>query len=161
MVSNTKRGTLSIFCNISSVHLFRFIIDCLFLYIIVLFLIGCCNFVRHKSIFSSIYLCKVITSRYYPCKSYNRHFKSIFYQKLAQLLIRDIIIEKIKNPLWGVFSHFGTRVPTPHEQPFLHFLIFPPYFCSYLPLLALSCLLLYCSYLDIFIFYYVIKFNFN
>ena len=45
-VPTPKRATLSTFCDIASVLLFIFIIAYLFLYIIVLFLLLCCQFIR-------------------------------------------------------------------------------------------------------------------
>ena len=63
--------------------------------------------------------------------------------------------------MWGLFSYLDTRVPAPNEQPFLHFVIFPPYFFLYLLLLNFSCILLYCSYSDVAIFDDVMMFEFN
>ena len=60
-----------------------------------------------------------------------------------------------------IFSYLNTKVPTPNEQPFLPFLIFPPYFCSDLSLLKFYYILLYHSYLDVSIFCNVMKFEFN
>ena len=37
-----------------------------------------------------------------------------------------IVFEKLNNALCVVFSYFGTRVRTPDEQPFIHFIMFPP-----------------------------------
>ena len=55
---------------------------------------------------------------------------AIFNWKLAQLLLGGIIIEKLKNPLWWILYYFNTKVPTPNKQPFLPFIILPPYVCS-------------------------------
>ena len=54
-------------------------------------------------------------------KSTNRHLNPIFYWKLAQLLLGGIIVEKLTNWLWEILYYFGTRVPTPNNQHFLHF----------------------------------------
>ena len=55
----------------------------------------------------------------------------IFYWKFDQLLV-----EKLKNQFWLIFSYFDTRFPTPNMKPFIHLLIFTPNFCSYLSLLT-------------------------
>ena len=60
------------------------------------------------------------------------NLNAISYWKLSQLILGSVIVEKMKNPLQGIFSYFDTRVPTPNKKPFIHFLIFPPCFCSYL-----------------------------
>ena len=52
-------------------------------------------------------------------------------------------------------------VPTPNKKPFLTFLIFSPYVCSYFSLLTFSYILLYFSYLGIAIFYGAMNFEFN
>ena len=72
-----------------------------------------------------------------------------------------IIVEKLKNSLWLIFSYFGTRFPTPNKQPFLPFVILPPYFYSDLSQLTFSNILLYCSYSGVAIFYGVMRFEFN
>ena len=72
-----------------------------------------------------------------------------------------IIFGKSKNSFWGIFSYFGTRVPTPNEQPFLPFVILPPYFCSGLSLLTFYYIFLYFSYLGVAIFYDIMKFELN
>ena len=58
---------------------------------------------------------------YYDGKSTNNNLNAIFDWRLAQLLLGETIVEKPKNPLWGIFYYFDTRVTTPNEQPFLHF----------------------------------------
>ena len=65
-------------------------------------------------------------------------FECHIYWKGDQLLV-----EKLKNPLWVISSYFDTRVLKPNEQPFLHFIIFPPRFCSYLSLLTFSYVLFF------------------
>ena len=46
---------------------------------------------------------------------------AIFYWKLVQLLLEDIIVEKLKNPLCGILYYFDTMVTTLNKQPFLPF----------------------------------------
>ena len=95
------------------------------------------------------------------CKSTNTHLNVTFYWKLAQLLLGGIISEKPKNTLWRRFYYFDTRLPKPNEQPFLHFVILPPYFCSDLSLLTFYYVLMYFSYLYAAIFDDVMNFEFH
>ena len=74
---------------------------------------------------------------------------------------QGITAEKLNNLLWGIFSFFHTRVPTPNEQTILPFVILPLYFCSDLSLQTSSYILFYCSYLDVAIFDDVMKLEFN
>ena len=89
------------------------------------------------------------------------HLNAIFFWKLSQLLLGDIIVDKLKNLLWAVFSYFDTKVPTPNKQPFIPFLIMTTYFCSDIQLFIFSYMLLYCSDLDVSIFDDIIKFELN
>ena len=113
----------------------------------------------------SMQLCLCITlnkgyiSNNYFCKSSNQHLNVIFYCKLSQLILGGILFKKLNNPLWGLFSYFGTRVSTPNDQSFLPFVILPSYFCSYFSFLAFSYILF--SYLDVAIFNNIMKFGFN
>ena len=93
--------------------------------------------------------------------SYNRHLNVMFYCILDQLIMEGIIVEKLKNPLWGILSYLDNRVPTPNEQLFITFVLFPPYFFSYLSFLTFSYILLYYFYLDVAIFGNIMKFEFN
>ena len=86
------------------------------------------------------------------CGSTNRNLNVIFSWKLAELILGGIIVEKVKNPLWGMLSYFYTRVPTPNKQPFIRFLILSPCFCSDLSLLTFSYILFYFFYMDVGIF---------
>ena len=67
----------------------------------------------------SLQLCVCITLKKrdiynnYLCKYSNWHLNAIFYCKWSQLLLGGIIVEKLKNQLWGIFLYFDTRVPTP------------------------------------------------
>ena len=88
------------------------------------------------------------------------NFNAIFYWKLDQPPLGGITVEKLKNPLWEIFSYLDTRVPTPNKQPFLHFIILPPYFCSDFSLITFSYIFLYCSYSDIIIFDDILNFDF-
>ena len=89
------------------------------------------------------------------------HFNAIFYWIFAQLIMGGIIVDRLNNLMWGVFSYFDTRFPTPNEQSFINFVILPPYFCSDLSLLTFSYILLYCYYSDVSIFGDVMKFELN
>ena len=89
------------------------------------------------------------------------HLNVIFDWKWSQLIIGGIIVEKLRNSLWGIFSYLYTSIPTPNEQPFLQFSILTPYFCSYLSLIIFSYILLYCYCSDVAIFDNVMKFEFN
>ena len=52
---------------------------------------------------------------YLICKSTNRHLNAIFYWKLAQLLMGGIIVEKLRNKLWRIFSYADNMVTTPKQ----------------------------------------------
>ena len=49
---------------------------------------------------------------YFYHKSPIWNLNAIIDWKWAQLLLGGIIVEKLKNPLWGIFYYFNTRVPT-------------------------------------------------
>ena len=93
-------------------------------------------------------------------KSNNWNLNGIFYWKLSQLILGVIIVDKLENPFWGVFSRFYSRVPTPNEQPFLHFIIFLRYFVRFYHCLPFY-IFFYCSYLYVSIFDGVMNFEFN
>ena len=69
------------------------------------------------------------------------NLNAISYWNYSQLLA-----EKVKNPLCVIFSYFDTRVPTPNEQPFLHFIIF---FTKKCHIHHCFHFLMYYSYLDV------------
>ena len=69
-----------------------------------------------------------------------------------------IIVAKLKNLLWEIFSYFDIRVEMPNEQLFLYFGMLPMYFCSDLPLLTFSDILLYYSCFGVAIYNDVINF---
>ena len=79
--------------------------------------------------------------------------------KLAQLLLGGITVDKLKNKLWGILSYLNNSVPTPNDQTFIPFVIFPPYFYSDLSFLTFSYIFLNCSYLYNAIFNDVMNFE--
>ena len=80
---------------------------------------------------------------YFYHKSAIWHLNTTFYWNSAQILLRVIIVEKLNNSLWRIFSYFDTRVPTPNEQQFLPFVTLPPWFCSDLSLLNFYYIFIY------------------
>ena len=103
--------------------------------------------------FHIIYIVSLLIGTWMPYYFYhnypNWYFIAIFYWEFTELIIwGGIPVEKPNNQLWGVFSYFRTRVPTPNEKPFLPFLILNPYFCSYFSFLT------FCFIVVLFLFVY-------
>ena len=85
-VFNTKQETLSTFFNIASVFLFIFIIAYLLLYIVVLFLFGCCHFWwRNEVLFQFISIrwvlqdiCLILYIHCVPISKNHQMFSSLY-----------------------------------------------------------------------------------
>ena len=148
-ISNNYPNFSSLYCYFFRLNLFsRITSPCISIIIISHpFFMKTRRFYQSNDISLRLCLCTTLKKGYISyhcfCNYSNTHLNAIFYWKLAQLLLGVIIFQKLKNPLWGIFLYFDTLIPTPNEQTFLLFLIFPPYIFLDLSLFTFSFIFLF------------------
>ena len=123
--ANTKQATLSNFCKIASIILFRFIISYIFLYNIVLLLFGCCHFLQRNKFWVQIIFVRWV-------------LQDIIFVSLLIWIRMPYLLEssetatwgyycwETETTLWSILSYFDTSFTTPNDQLFLHFVILHP-----------------------------------
>ena len=87
--SNTKQATLSTFCKIASIILFRFIISYIFLYNIVLLLFGCCHFLQRNKFWVQIIFVRWV-------------LQDIIFVSLLIWIRMPYLLESSETATWGI-----------------------------------------------------------